>query len=373
MNPGQEDMAGARTQKTQTDLRWGGGASARDRLFADGSRFDFYQAVRILSLLERGGSDGRFQELPVRFRSSMSFDFPAGEIAEIVPPDAGGLPAMVVHFLGLAGAHGPLPVTYAEPMLRSQASGLRDFLDIFHHRLVVLLYRVHQMHHPVLTGGTPDESLAAQHLYSIFGLGRDEGSTLREQLSIPDRALLYYSALLAQHPHSAHGLERLLADYFGVAVAVEEFAGGWLDLAEDQWTRIGEVDGRNQHIGDGALLGRRVWDEHVGVRVKLGPLDLVTFERFLPKGPGDDPAKESAYGYLCDLTRFYLGAEVDFEFQLQLRVDQIPEVAASSEKLDGSPVRRAVLGRVAWLEQDRAASNVRTGHADNSVTIPGSC
>ena len=99
-------------------------------------------------------------------------------------------------------------------------SALRDFLDIFNQRLILLLYRVHEMHHPELTAGSPDEALTANHLYAFFGLGRDPDSAARSRLWVPDRALLHYSGLLAHRPHSASGLERLLADYFQVDVAM---------------------------------------------------------------------------------------------------------------------------------------------------------
>lgn len=352
------------TVNPPVDMRWGSGASVRDRLFAEGSRFNFYQAVRVLTLLDDTGKERAYPELPVHFRASMSFDFPAGDLAEMTLPDGDGLPTMIVHFLGLAGAHGPLPATYAESLLRPRTSALRDFLDIFHHRLILLLYRIHQMHHPVLTSGSPDESLMAQHLYAIVGLGRDDTSALRKGLSsVPDRALLNYTGLLAQRPHSANGLQRLLSDYFGVKVSVDEFLGGWLDLAEDQWTCIGEESGRNQALGDGALLGRRVWDEHVGVKISIGPMDLKTFEGFLPHRP--------AYRPLCQLTRFYLGSEINFWFQLLLRSDQIPEVVASSAEREDSTVRRAELGRIFWLESGGSGKQAVRASVAGSVMVAG--
>jgi type VI secretion system protein ImpH len=364
-------------------MNWGSGASAHDRLFAESSRFDFFQAVRILTWGHQGAVKNAFAEFPVRFRASMGFDFPAGDIAEINLADNISVPAMTVHFLGLAGAHGPLPATYTESLLRPRTSALRDFLDIFHHRLILLLYRVHQMHHPTLAAGTPDESLAAHHLYAILGLGRDDNSALRQRRwfrhsdptcdsngdptcspkLVPNRALLYYGGLIAHRSRSASGLQRLLSDYFGVDVAVDQFVGAWLDLAEDQWTCLGAEHGRNQALGEGALLGRRVWDEHASVTIKLGPLDLPTFENFLP-------GRETAYELLYDLTRFYLGSEIDFQFRLLLRGDQIPEVAASSTERNGSPVRRAELGRISWLESGKNRTPAETA-SPVSITVPG--
>jgi type VI secretion system protein ImpH len=353
---------------TNIDLRWGSGASARDRLFADGGRFSFYQAVKILSILHarasRESAPPAHGSVPVRFRSRMSFDFPGDDIEHIA---AAGIdqpfPQMLVNFLGLAGAHGPVPVVYTEPLLRQRNSALRDFLDIFNHRLILLLYRIHEMHHPELSADSPEQSLAANHLSALFGLGPDADSAARSRLWVPDRALLHYSGLLAHRPHSASGLERLLADYFQVDVAVEEFVGAWLELSQDQWTRIGVRQGRNQRLGDGVFLGKRVWDQHARVIIRLGPLDLCTFERFLPD--------RVAYKPLRDLTRFYLGDEVDFSFKLVLRADEIPSAAPFDGRGSGPAVRQVELGRLSWLESSRNGNRSQRPLQDGVVMIDG--
>jgi type VI secretion system protein ImpH len=338
----------------KADLRWGSGASARDRLYADASPFSFYQAVRILSILKSDAAPQLHHDsVPVRFRSRMGFEFPGADIDRLLPAaDDRSFPEMLVNFLALAGAHGPLPSVYTEQLLMKEKSALADFLDIFNHRLIVLLYRVHEMHHPALTPTSPDKGLAANHLYAFFGLGCDPTSAARDQLSLPDRALLDYAGLLAHRPHSASGLQTLLSDYFQVEVAIEQFTGGWLNLSEDQWTRLGVRQGQNQELGDGAILGKRVWEQHAGVTICLGPLDLNAFESFLPNG-GAHPA-------LCDLCSFYLGQEWDFSFRLELRSDQIPWPAFSAPR---PGVRPPALGRLAWLRSDQQKSGAPTQDA----------
>ncbi|MFT4113344.1 type VI secretion system baseplate subunit TssG [Silvibacterium sp.] len=334
----------AAEEAPQLDARWGARSSAKDRLFADASGFDFYQAVKILEVLHRISGDGRSHREPVRFRSRMALEFPGSDIERVtVGAHEYAVPEMLVNFMGLAGAHAPLPAAYTAQLLRdrpnTKPSALRDFLDIFNHRLIALLYAIHRMHHPELIAGSPDEGLGANHLYAVMGLGRDPGSASRHRLRMPDRALLFYAGIFAHRPHSASGLATILRDYFQVEVAIEEFAGEWLPLAEDQWTRIGADQGRNQMLGDGAILGRRVWDEHAGIHIRLGPLGLKRFESFLPHG--------EAHSALYDLTRFYLGDEIDFRFILQLRQDEIPHASALGN--EGPGVRRASLGRLSWL------------------------
>jgi type VI secretion system protein ImpH len=339
-----EALNGAGARARQGSLGWASGASARDRLFAAGSSFNFYQAVRILTILDpEEATSSAHDAVPVLFRSRMGFDFPGSDIQDIAPAsDNQHLPEMLVNFIGLGGAHGPLPAVYTEQLLRQGDSALRDFLDIFNRRLILLVYRVHQMHHPELTPTSPEQGLAANHLYAFFGLGRDPDSSGRNRLALPDRALLDYSGLLAHRPHSAVGLERLLSDYFQVEVRVDQFAGAWHQLSEDQWTRLGARGGRNQRLGDGAILGKRVWDQHAGVTIGLGPVNLDTFKTFLPKG--------AAYKPLCDLARFYLGEEFDFSFKLLLDSDQTPWAAIAGAAGARPDVSALELGRVAWLK-----------------------
>jgi type VI secretion system protein ImpH len=353
-----EALEGAGQRGRPGSLRWASGASPRDRLFAAGSSFNFYQAVRVLAILAPGEArDSAHDAVPVRFRSRMGFDFPGSDIEHIAPASGNQqLPEMLVNFIGLAGAHGPLPAVYTEQLLRQGDSALRDFLDIFNRRLILLVYRVHEMHHPELTPTSPEQGLAANHLYAFFGLGRDPDSSGRNRLALPDRALLDYSGLLAHRPHSASGLERLLSDYFQVEVVVDQFAGAWHQLSEDQWTRLGVSQGRNQRLGDGAILGKRVWDQHAGVTIGLGPVDLETFKSFLPNG--------AAYRPLCDLARFYLGEEFDFSFKLLLEADQTPWAAIAGAEGARADVSALELGRLAWLKDTPRQAGIRVEEAD---------
>src|SRR5215468_9827462 len=134
---------------------WGTAHSVATGLFEEGHRFDFYQAVRLLELLYPSrvavGTGAEPDKEAVRFTSSASLAFPATAITTIqarnhdVPPAA-----MTVNFLGLAGCLGPLPAHYTERLLERawrQDTAFRDFLDIFNHRLVSLLYRAYKKHY----------------------------------------------------------------------------------------------------------------------------------------------------------------------------------------------------------------------------------
>jgi len=168
---------------------------------------------------------------------------------------------------------------------------------------------------------------------------------LKGRMHIRDRALLYYAGILAQQPRSMAGLKRILMDYFQVDVETTQFVGKWCELEEDQWTKIGE-SGTNQRLGqDTVMLGTRVWDQQARFEIQLGPLSLAEFESFLPT--------EWGFGVLCDLVRFYVNDEFEFNVRLILRTEEIPETRWSAEP---------ALSWTSWLGPVRNIRLKSSGH-----------
>jgi type VI secretion system protein ImpH len=334
---------------------WGKQSAVEDWLFAEGHRFDFFQAVRLLEIIhssngERlappGQSADPAKEI-VHFRSEVKLDFPSSDVEQIkrrqdIPKrEQPRAPAeMAVNFLGLAGCLGALDMPSTELVLQRTShndKALRDFLDIFNHRLVSLLYRIRKHHRVGLGSATPGDDQVARYLYSLIGMGTPR---LQGRMHVRDRALLYYAGILAQQPRSIAGLQRILTDYFQLEVKTSQFVGQWCELEEDQWTRIGE-SGTNQRLGrDTCLVGTRVWDQHARFEIELGPLGLEDFESFLPT--------EWRFGVLCDLVRFYVKDEFEFNIRLVLKADEIPSVALSTEP---------ALSWMSWLGPRRSITN----------------
>ena len=329
---------GGRNSPAVNNYGWGKNTAVEDGLFAEGHRFDFFQAVRLLEIInttngEQLASPGQSADPAkevVHFRSSVKLDFPASDIAQVTRKN--DLPVreqpkapaeMSVNFLGLAGCLGALDIPSTELVIQRESqkdTALKDFLDIFNHRLVSLLYRVRKHHRVGLGAATPGKDQVAHYLYSLIGM---ETPRLKGRMHIRDRALLYYAGILAQQPRSIAGLERILTDYFQVEVKTKQFVGQWCDLEEDQWTTIGEC-GRNHTLGhDTVIVGTRVWDQHARFEIQLGPLGLEDFESFLPT--------EWRFGVLCDLVRFYVKDEFEFNVRLVLKAAEIPEVKFSMD------------------------------------------
>ena len=322
--------------------------SVAEALDSDGYAFDFFQAVRLLESMRPDaapvGTGADPSAEAIRFRSHLALSFPASEIVDAsVPATDEEKAEMVVSFLGVAGAQGPLPRPFTELILDRVADrdpGARDFLDIFNHRLISLLYRAREKHRVGLRIQPPERSLLAGLGFSLMGLG---GERLRRRLAVDDRSLLLYAGTLSHGRRTAVGLEGILSDYLrgllaaapdappGV-VTVREFVGQWHRLGEDQATVLGVPGGRCR-LGVDAVLGGQVWDQTGMIEVVVGPLDFESFLRVLPGGDAVEPVR--------DIISFYLRDEAAYRIRPVLRAAEVPGVELG---------RGSRLGLTSWLK-----------------------
>jgi type VI secretion system protein ImpH len=317
---------------------WGSNRPVADWLFAEPYRFEFHQAVRLLEMLRPRaapvGEGAEPEREAVRLRSEIGLEFPASEVLSAARGGAGAPAELTARFLGLAGALGPLPKPYSELIIERMARGdtaARDFLDIFHHRLLSLLHRLRGRFRLGVGVVPPGQDALARYLFHLTGLGLD---SLRKRMQIDDRAVLSSAGLIAQQPRSAIGLRLVLEEYFGVPVRVGQFVGRWYPIEADHHTILGR-NGQNQVLGRSALCGTRLWERAESIEVALGPLDYRRFSSFLPSGDAFIP--------LCELTQFYLGNRHDVDYRLILAEREVPETRIAA----GAAAPR--LGWTTWL------------------------
>jgi type VI secretion system protein ImpH len=308
--------------------------------------FDFFQAVR---LLERMAPDrkpvGRFikpgNEV-ARFGVHPSLNFPASQIQSIrVEP--GRPPFLEVNFMGLTGPLGVLPTPYTELMrerMRHKDTALRDFFDVFHHRIISLFYQAWEKYRFQIAYERGDRDRFSHHLLDLIGLGTPG---LQSRQDVPDDSLLYYCGLLGLNTRSAVSLQQLLGDYFEVPVAVQQFVGAWYPIDAGVQCRIGEETGPSEQLGRGAVVGDEIWDQQSRIRIRLGPLTFEQYRDFLPGNSG--------WRGLRALTLFFTRGEVDAEVQLVLKREEVPgcelaDQAAASAQLGWSTwVKSAAMNR----------------------------
>lgn len=315
-------------------------ASLIRRLRLETHRFDFHQAVRVLEAAvpeaEPVGQGADPRREVVRFRGSVAAGFPASDLGRLrFDPADGEPPELEVNFLSLGGAFGPLPPPLTELVqerLRAHDTAPRDFLDVFNHRLISLAARIRRVHRPALQPGQPEDGPFAAMLFALLGL-RTPGlrhvqgrGTANRMLGL-DAGLPFHAGLLNQRPTSLHALERLLSSHFGVAVRGAPLVGRWLRLDADQVTLLGKA-GQNQRLGQGAVLGARVWDQIAAIRLDPAPLSLSEFRKFLPGG--------RKHAEVRTMVGYSLGSSVDVSLHLTLPAIEVPRTRLSRRPDMGS-------------------------------------
>lgn len=340
------------------------GAGLSDRLFHSPQRFNFFQAVRLLERWQRQrarrdslrphapvGFDHAPEEECVRFRAQPTLAFPASAIAHLSEPAAGEYrgsplpPEMAVTFLGLTGPSGVLPRHYTELLIRrvrEKDFSLRDFLDLFHHRVIAFFFRAWEKYRlpfaherASLPGAAVDPG--TQALYSLVGFGT---GGLRGRLAIEDAAFVYYGGHFAHHPRSASALQSLLEDYFDLSLTVQQLQGQWLYLEPEDLAllpRAGRL-GQNNQVGLNLVVGGRVWDIQSKFRLRLGPLSYAQFRSLMPNGDALRP--------LCQLTRTFIGPGFDFDIQPVLNRHDVPPCRLAQ---DNDATYRPHLGWNTWV------------------------
>jgi type VI secretion system protein ImpH len=341
-------------------------------LLAEARRYDFFQAVRLIERLFPAEGEKDLRPRPVggdeepareavRFRAAQSSSFAPSAISDLrVKPvkDRRARPRphleMLVSFLGLTGPSGVLPHHYTRLLIdraREKDFMLQDFLDLFNHRLISLFFRAWEKYRypPAYERSRiarpKGEDPFTGGLYALAGLGT---GGLRGVLDVADQSFLYYGGLLAGSRRPALTLGRLLSDYLSLPVSVIQFQGRWLSISKEDRTVVSTSAARaaNHCLGRTAVLGEEFWDVRSKFRLRVGPLSLAEYSSFLPSG--------DAFRPLCQLARFYAGAELDFDVQLTLKAAETPEL-----RLGSSGEIEPRLGWNTWLVSVPRAEGVR--------------
>jgi type VI secretion system protein ImpH len=147
--------------------------------------------------------------------------------------------------------------------VRAKELGLRDFLDLFNHRLIAQFYRAWEKCHfyvgyELSRRGNGDTDRFSQMLFGLVGLGT---AGLRRRQSISDDVLLHYSGHFSHRPRSAAALGQIISDLFRLPAEIEQFRGQWMALPSRDRTQLRL--GRSNELGVSAIAGSRVWSiEH---------------------------------------------------------------------------------------------------------------
>lgn len=351
-------------------------AGVIDDLLERPRSYELLQAVRLLERWLSSPTGQRGSGLKrLAFRNSMALSFPVGDIEELTlrravesselghgspRPEAVEQIEITSPALSLLGASGALPLYYTEALLQYQQQyrddSARAFMDVFSHRAVTLFYEAWRKNRLALQYERDRNHAFLPLLLSLSGLGaagarrqwangRGEArASTRRDAELP---LAFHAGQLQQRTVSAGQLRQLLSAQFRVPVTVDQFVGAWYTLPEAARFHLGDRGGAGMSapsggmgamgamgvLGRSAMLGERMWQRDLLVRLVIGPVRLPQFRRFLPGGAGAQALKQ--------LLLLLTGTSLAYEIKLTLDRRDVQPVTLHAG-------RAADQGRLGW-------------------------
>lgn len=301
------------------------------RLLDEPYRFQFAQLLNILvQVLRRQGLsyDKAFGQV-LRFRNSLSLAFPPSEIERLQVEHTGdsndkeALLALQhserlrIHitpaFIGLLGASGALPLHDTERTAAARSKqadeGWHAFVDLFSNRVVGMFYEAWGKYRVEQSFNTHAHDELLPMLMALAGVSptRSLQPASNEAAPVAEEAAGYYAALLRTRPISAATVTRVLTEYFGMPIQIEEFVGCWDPIPQNRRSTLGVTA---PTLGYGAVLGTRLWRSDLRARLNIGPLNEKQAQAFLPNG--------DALRALQGMTRLFSVPSVRYEIRLLL-------------------------------------------------------
>ncbi|MEZ4335017.1 MAG: type VI secretion system baseplate subunit TssG [Sandaracinaceae bacterium] len=352
-------------------------------VLAGATTSSFFHIVSLLERLTldsvRVGGDGPVDGERIRFRHDADLGFSSGDISAVtveqMPRSSdhyleAPIPVFRVQttFLGLTGITSPLPLYIAEEILHEDDANpvRRDFLDVFHHRIVSLFYRA------VIKFMPPREHLtsaADPWMRRALCLTNLDPLIQTRKLRVKHPSVLVRLApLLAGRGRGPKVLALALREVLreGLApdgtVQIEQFAGGWIEVDEDQRMAIGI---RNCELGVEAILGKRAYDQSGRFSVRIGPLHGHNYRRFLRDG--------DLLPVVKDVVELCSKEALDFDVKLELAADAVPSFQLSAGEAGaelGRDTRLRGATRVAETMTIPDVGNIRFGGTGSGRDAP---
>lgn len=337
-------------------------------LFEGGSRNRFFALLPLVEQLfptaPRVGLDGPPRLEAMRFRHDPALRFSSGDIARIgvvVVPENGNSLApprhvieIVTTFLGLTGSSSPLPNFMTELVAHEDQDHpvRRDFLDVFHHRAVSLLFR------GVARLSIPREHTARSTTAWVkrgLALGGVDAYDVAPTRVLPLSSVMQLLPLLVGHARGARtlrtALRHVLAPAIGPNATVDlvENVEGWVELDEAQQMKLGIA---NSQLGASTHLGVRARERSGKFAIQIGPLTVEEYRRFVPGG--------DMVTVIHETVQIFTRNPVDYDLELVIGADASPAFTLSER----AP---ATLGRTTWLAGRSESRTVRVRDAQRPL------
>lgn len=319
------------------------------QILAKPQSFSFFQLVRLLQhgfRRRKSGTSADVLTQKLYFRNTLSLSFAPSEIECVQVRDANAAPAdgneqvgvtvaqdrvermdridITPAFFGLLGVHGALPLHYTEQIvgreLRERDFAARAFLDVFSHRATVLFWSAWKKYRLPFRYETGEDDGYLPPLLAVAGVA-DRGTRARLRSggsgALRDEAIAGHASATRHWPMSSPYLQGTLSERFGVPIEVKSLIGNRYDVPKHHLSAWTQSSGMNMALGATALIGERLWQCDIGVRLTIGPLSKRDYEAFLP---GFDHAVA-----LERLLAMVAGVTTTYEVSLMLRRAEVSQ------------------------------------------------
>jgi type VI secretion system protein ImpH len=336
------------------------------------ARFDFLQLVRTLLRPGRAGEPPRNPDAVLRFRADLGEAFPGRNTSAVELDPRDGRVHVTTPDYCVGSVLGPLPDAFLEWMReleRASQPGMREFLDVFNHRLNVLRYHARAEWEPGLNNEAPERSLRGRWIAALMGVGNDH---VAGQIPLRERHWLALGALLADNRRSLASAVRIVAAFLNCPVRMVPLVPAWRPLGAAGQHRLGE-----RRLGEDTVLNTNWWDAAAGVRLDIGPLPYAAMLHLLPPAEGDAAPQAAArelqrrhralqaqmmrgevlqaaagHEQLAALVRLVLDRRQDAQVRIRVPAAQVPKSELRARPAEGSAGLR--LGQTAWLKSRKA-------------------
>lgn len=302
----------------------------------------------------------------LRLRPNLSLGFPLRDVERIerMPSTAGRHERLLVelNFGGVYGADSPLPWVFTEALFVDGAAegedraAVRDFLDVFHHRLYSLVFRSWEKRRYHATFRADGRDDTSRMIAALVGLGTSGTVEAAEASGALRRStLMRLGALATQRPRSIGVLRAALQDHLGsIPVRMESFVPRRVEVEprdrthltwRHQGVALGDGGAPGRRLGIDAVLGTTLVERSSTIRVHVGPLSLRDYEDLLP---GCDLRRG-----VDALLRGLAPSHIRYEVALELGGREVPPLILSER----SDIR---LGWTSWVVSRAGASQCVT-------------
>jgi type VI secretion system protein ImpH len=308
------------------DQNRGAVSSLIQDIFEKPTSYSFFQAVRLLRLIENKTSGPALEDFfqnELRVRPHLSLSFPANDMTEIALSDDEGARRLHITatFLGLYGTGSPLPTFYTEELLDESSDDrtvCRDFLDIFNSPFYAYFFKAWTKYRLQIKSLDERDASYLDKLFCLLGLGHEE---LKSHFAHPVRGLRYIG-LFSQFPRSAMGLRTLLADMLeNPSVDVIQCRHRQVKIPQDQRCLLGE---RGVTLGDDAWLGEEFPDRTGKILITVRDMDEATFHAHLPG--------TESFGAALRMINYYLVAPLEYDLSFTLAPEEVKTTQPGNEK-----------------------------------------